>query len=88
MYYIYILQNTVTKRYYIGSTEDLEARLARHNNGYVKSTKYGVPNWKRVYSESFQSRAEAVQRENQIKKKKSRKYIEWLISQKEDSSTD
>jgi putative endonuclease len=32
------------------------------------------------YTERFETRTEAVKRESEIKKKKSRKYIEWLIS--------
>ena len=79
MYYIYILQNTITSRYYIGSTNNLENRLYRHNTKQVKSTKHGSPNWIRVYSETFATRGEAVRRENQIKKKKSRKYIDYLV---------
>ena len=36
--------------------------------------------WKLVYSESFKTREEAIEREFQIKKWKSRKMIEKLIS--------
>jgi putative endonuclease len=32
------------------------------------------------YSEEFQTKTEALKREFEIKKKKNRKYIEWLIS--------
>jgi putative endonuclease len=42
------------------------------------ATKAGVP-WKMVWSQSFETRAEAFQKEREIKKKKSRKYIQWLI---------
>lgn len=37
--------------------------------------------WELVYKEKFSTREEAYKREKQIKAKKSRKYIEWLISQ-------
>ncbi len=76
---LHILQNSITKKFYIGSCADLEARLERHNKGYVKSTKSGAPNWVIVYKESFESRAAAQKREYAIKQKKSRKYIEYLI---------
>jgi len=36
--------------------------------------------WKIVYTEIFDSKAAAYQREMEIKKKKSRKYIEALVS--------
>jgi len=43
MAYVYILKGT-TGRYYIGSTQDLENRLERHNSGMVHSTKrLGLP---------------------------------------------
>ncbi|TDE00130.1 GIY-YIG nuclease family protein, partial [Flavobacterium sandaracinum] len=41
--------------------------------------------WALVYFEIFDSRSLAVQREMEIKKKKSRKYIEYLISKKSSS---
>jgi putative endonuclease len=81
-FYLYILRNKVTDKFYIGSTENLEARLERHNSGYVKSTKSGSPNWEIVYTESFESRSLAQSREYEVKKKKSRKYIEYLIKPK------
>ncbi len=45
----------------------------------VTSTKRAVP-WLIVYTEHFATRAEAVNRESQVKKMKSRKYIEALIA--------
>jgi hypothetical protein len=32
-FYLYILRNKVTDKFYIGSTENLELRLGRHNSG-------------------------------------------------------
>ena len=79
MFYIYILYSKNFDRYYVGSTENVESRLLRHNSKMVTSTKKYIP-WLFVYTEQFLTRAEAVNRENQIKKMKSRKYIETLIS--------
>jgi putative endonuclease len=39
MYYSYILKSLKDGRYYYGSTEDVNKRLIKHNNGDVKSTK-------------------------------------------------
>ena len=78
MYFIYILYSKDFDRYYVGQCEDLDARLKRHNGKAVPSTKNYTP-WRLVYSESFSTRAEPMQRETEIKKKKSRKYIESLI---------
>jgi putative endonuclease len=81
MFYIYILYSKNFDRYYVGSTENVESRLIRHNSKMVTSTKKYIP-WLVVYTEQFLTRAEAVNREDQIKKMKSRKYIEALISNK------
>ena len=78
MFYIYILQSLITKKYYIGSCNNLGIRLERHNKGAVKSTKAFVP-WKFVYKEVFNSRKEAIARERQLKSWKSRMMIEKLI---------
>jgi putative endonuclease len=79
IYFIYILFSQKTNRYYIGSTDDLARRLKHHNGGSTPSTKSGAPNWEIRYSETVPDRATALKRELEIKKKKSRNYIEWLI---------
>jgi putative endonuclease len=79
MFFIYIIYSSKWDKYYVGSCNDLEIRMLQHNGGRNISTKHGVP-WVLKYSESFTTRAEAMQREKEIKNKKSRKYIEWLIS--------
>ena len=78
-YCTYILYSEKADRYYIGSCQDLDDRFKRHNAGYSKSTKAGVP-WDLKYTEVFETRSAAIIRESEIKRKKSRKYIEWLIS--------
>ena len=78
LFYVYIIYSPSLDRYYIGHSQNLEDRLIRHNNSGSKSTKK-ANDWKIVYYKSFLTRSEAVQKEIQIKKNKSRKYIEWLI---------
>jgi putative endonuclease len=78
MYFTYILYSEKNSRYYIGHCENLPARLLRQNCGAVISTKKYMP-WRIVYSETFDGRAAANNRELYIKKQKSRKYIEKLI---------
>ena len=79
-FFIYILYSHSIDQYYIGYTEDLNDRLFRHNNSGSKATKK-TNDWKLIYTESFTSKTEAIKREIEIKKKKSRKYIEWLVAQ-------
>ena len=78
MFYIYILHSQLNNKYYIGSTQNTEERLIRHNSGRSKATKTGIP-WIIVYTETYSSRSEALKREYQIKSWKSRVMIEKLI---------
>ena len=78
-YFVYILYSPSIDQYYIGQTENPGGRIFRHTNSGSKSTKK-ANDWIIKYTEEFVSRADAVKREMAIKKKKSRKYIEWLIS--------
>jgi len=77
-FYVYIIYSSSLDQYYIGHSQNLSDRLIRHNNSGTKSTKK-ANDWKLVYCGIFNTRSEAMQREIEIKKKKSRKYIEWLI---------
>ncbi|MCB9252915.1 MAG: GIY-YIG nuclease family protein [Flavobacteriales bacterium] len=78
MVYVYILYSGKLDKYYIGQTSNLEDRLFRHNNSGSQSTK-GGKDWVIKYTEGYNTVSEAVRRETEIKKKKSRKYLEWLI---------
>jgi putative endonuclease len=66
-------------RYYVGSCSNPQKRLQQHNAGRTPSTKPFRP-WELIYTETFNTNSEALKRELQIKKMKSRKYIEGLIT--------
>lgn len=85
MYFVYILYSQRINKYYIGCTENLDKRLEVHNAGLSTFTSKGVP-WVRVYFEQLDTLSEARKREIEIKKKKSRKYIEFLVSNRAHSS--
>ena len=79
MYYIYILKcadNTL----YVGSTNDLEGRVYRHNN-----SKYGAHYTKTrrpvtlVYNEQFDTKSEALKREIEIKSWKRQKKLDLFM---------
>ena len=78
MVYVYIIYSNKIDQYYIGQSGDLENRIINHNNGRSKSTKK-ADDWVLRYFEEFSTRGFALKREIEIKKKKSRKYIEQLI---------
>ncbi len=66
MYSTYILQNTVSRRFYIGSTNNLERRISEHNRGQTRSTRQkGI--WELKYKEKFLTSLEAKRREFKIK---------------------
>lgn len=77
-YYVYILESELDGTYYVGSTRDLDVRVARHNQGGSRYTKSKRP-WKVIYSEKFENKSDALTRERQIKRRKSREYIETLM---------
>ena len=43
MVYVYILNSTIKKFTYIGSTNNIKRRLTEHNDGLVQSTKSFIP---------------------------------------------
>jgi len=80
VFHTYIIFSEKLNRYYTGSTNNLTRRLVDHNRGKTPYTRTGMP-WKLVYAEKFRDKSSAYQREMEIKKRKSRKYIEQLIAQ-------
>jgi putative endonuclease len=77
-YFVSILESLKDKTYYVGSTQELNSRLQRHNQGRVAYTRPKRP-WKLVYSEEHPDGSSAVRRENEIKGHKRRAFIEELI---------
>ena len=77
MYYIYVLRSEKTERLYTGSCENVDRRLREHNSGQSKATRHGVP-WHLVYTESFDTRSEAMQRELFLKTGKGRAELRRL----------
>jgi len=81
MYYTYIIRSEKNGRFYIGSTENLERRLKEHENGNTPSLKKRGP-FKLIYKEPHPTRAEARNRENQIKRFKSGNAFKKLLREK------
>jgi putative endonuclease len=79
MFYCYILQSQKDFSFYVGQCEDLDCRMSKHFDGLSKYTASKRP-LRLVCFESFATRQEALAREKQIKAKKNKKYIEYLIS--------
>ncbi len=85
MFIAYVIMNENDK-IYIGQTSDLGKRMKRHN-GLLESKKKSFTSknkgiWKVVYSEVFNFRKEAVNREKQLKSFQGRKFIRNIIENK------
>lgn len=78
MYYTYILKSSKTGRFYIGYTGDMSQRLEKHNAGYSRATKGGIP-WQLVWSLESESKTEAIKLENTLKKLKNKKVLESIV---------
>ncbi len=78
MYTVYILYSEKIDKYYIGFSSDVQDRLRKHNNASKGFTNTGRP-WIIVYTESFDNKKDAENRENQLKRWKNRTRLEALI---------
>ena len=66
MFYTYILQSQSTGKLYIGSTQNLEERIKRHNSGGSNYTRNKGP-WILLFSMNFETRSEAASLEYKLK---------------------
>jgi putative endonuclease len=64
--YVYILQSLMFEHFYIGITEDLRARLRKHNAGQVSHTAKYRP-WRLKTYIAFSDRQKAVEFERYLK---------------------
>ncbi|HEY0654486.1 MAG TPA: GIY-YIG nuclease family protein [Chryseosolibacter sp.] len=68
MFFVYIIYSDKLKKYYAGSTNDVDKRLHRHNAGESAFTSRGCP-WALITTFKLSTRAEAVRLEYKIKKR-------------------
>jgi len=66
-YFVYILYNIKTRKYYIGRTINVNKRYKEHKAGLNKSTKYKCFAWKFIYAEIYLSERDAINRERRLK---------------------
>jgi len=62
MHFVYVLKSEISGDVYVGSTENVDDRLKRHNSKRVKSTKSGAP-WSLMETRECESRSDAVRLE-------------------------
>lgn len=74
---VYILQDTISDKYYVGSTTNLDRRLKQHNAGHTQTTRNS--SWKLVFHQGTQSILKAREAEKRIKSWKRRDYIDRIV---------
>jgi len=76
MFYVYLLEQTQDKSWYIGFTSNLKRRLEEHKtrNG-CKTTSLKNGNYKLIYYESYLNKQDALGREKFLKSGSGRKYL-------------
>lgn len=78
MRYVYVLTSQIDNELYVGSTLDLEKRLAEHNSGKVPATKDRRP-LEVIHSEVFRNKYDAYFREKWLKTGWGRKYLKKTL---------
>lgn len=66
MYYVYILQSTKDKTYYIGSTINLKNRIAQHNHHHSPYTSTKTP-YRLMWYSAFVTREKSLDFERYLK---------------------
>jgi putative endonuclease len=66
MFFVYALTSIPRNYIYVGLTNDLERRTNEHNSGFERATRPYRP-FKLIFSESFETRAEARKKEKYLK---------------------
>ena len=79
MYFVYILYSYKDFGMYVGCTQDVEKRIKRHNSGFVYATKNRRP-LSVIYSENFQNKGDAFQRERFLKTLWSARFKKKVLS--------
>jgi putative endonuclease len=77
-FYVYILYSSSTDSFYKGQTRDIVDRLRRHNHGYEKATKNGIP-WSLLWCTKKLTRSESVILEKKLKNFSKKRIKEFIL---------
>jgi putative endonuclease len=79
MFFAYVLLSLKDHRLYVGMTSNLDARLKKHNDGGVRSTKHRRP-LKLVWQEGCATRNEARTREKFLKSGPGHAFLKAVVA--------
>ena len=80
MYYVYALFSKRYDKIYIGFSENPERRLQFHNDPDNKGWSKSYQPWEIIYTETLDSKREALIREKQLKSSRGRAFVREIIS--------
>ncbi|MGZ8554535.1 MAG: GIY-YIG nuclease family protein [Chitinophagaceae bacterium] len=75
VYKTYIIWSNSLQKFYVGSTNNLDDRVLRHNSGQGKFTSKGIP-WILIWSYDCVDRKEAFNLEYKIKRRGIKRFLE------------
>jgi putative endonuclease len=78
---VYILQSEENDRFYVGRSQNPERRVEHHNSTSTGFTSRYRP-WELVFTQEFSTKEEAVEAEQLIKSRKSKKMTRYVIEGK------
>ncbi|MDQ7066309.1 MAG: GIY-YIG nuclease family protein [candidate division KSB1 bacterium] len=82
MYTVYVLYSRRYNKIYIGYTSNLEQRLLSHNELSNKGWTARYRPWHLIYTEEYEEKGKAMQRERALKSARGREFIWRLIAAK------
>ncbi|MEO1023272.1 MAG: GIY-YIG nuclease family protein [Bacteroidota bacterium] len=88
MYFVHVLYSALHDTIYIGYSSDIEARLRAHNHPQNKAYTKRYQPWELVFSEQFETRAQAMAREKALKSARGRAYIWEQVNRRADRKHD
>jgi putative endonuclease len=87
MFTVYALYSPSFNKIYIGFTSDINNRFLSHNELATKGHTIKFRPWVIAYTEEYETKTEAMKRENQLKSAYGRKFI-WDVIHKRSGSSD
>ena len=87
MFTVYVIYSPTYDKIYIGFTSDPKNRLLSHNELATKGHTVKYRPWVIAYTEEYQTKTEAIKRENQLKSASGRRFI-WKIIREKFGSVD
>ncbi len=82
MFEVYALYSEAYDKIYIGYSSDADTRLKYHNEIAKKGYTIKFRPWKIVHREQFETKSEAMHREQQLKSYQGRQFIRSIIKLK------